>query len=215
MTHNSQRVGIFVDVQNMFYSAKTIHCGKIEYGKFLEELVQGRQLVRAIAYIVQKADVNQSAFKEALQRFGYELRVKELKIREGSDGKMKARGNWNVGIAVEVLEIASRLDTVVLCSGDNEMTPLVESLKSKGVRVELCSFPGATGHKLKNAVDRFMAIPDECIFKEKKFDSKKAEEHGLGSTDKDGIDRSGLPEDDYDEEYDEEYDESPLSLDIH
>src|SRR5258708_12243550 len=76
-----QRLGIFVDVQNMFYSAKLLHQSKVDYGRLLREITGTRHLIRAIAYIVQKPDVNQAGFHEALSRFGYELKIKELKIR--------------------------------------------------------------------------------------------------------------------------------------
>ena len=90
--NTAQRVAIFVDVQNMFYSAKTLHQSKIDYRKLLEEILKGRQLVRATAYVVQKADVDQSAFLEALRRSGYEVKGKELTIRD--DGTSK--GDWKV-----------------------------------------------------------------------------------------------------------------------
>src|SRR5438477_8947530 len=122
-----QRLGIFVDVQNMFYSAKLLHQSKVDYGRLLKEITGTRHLVRAIAYIVQKPDVNQAGFHEALSRFGYELKIKELKIRPDSDrgergdrgdrgdrsdrgGGGTAKGSWEIGLTIDALMMAPRLD---------------------------------------------------------------------------------------------------------
>lgn len=169
-----QRVGIFVDVQNMFYSAKLLHQSKLEYGKLLEGLRAERMLVRAIAYIVQKADVDQTSFHEALTHIGYELRVKELKVRSdpSSDrGSFVAKGSWDVGLAVEAMALAPRLDTVILVTGDGEFLPLVQTLRRMGLRVEVVGFEGSTSGELVKAADQFIPISSEWMFKEKKFET--------------------------------------------
>jgi uncharacterized LabA/DUF88 family protein len=168
----AQRVGVFVDVQNMFYAAKKLHQSKVDYGKLLKGVVGDRQLVRAIAYIVQKADIDQSGFHDALCRFGYELRVKELRIREDGDGRNIAKGNWDVGMAVEIMQLASKLDVVILISGDNDLLPLVEYLAQTGIRVELVSFVGSTAAQLSRSCHFFTPIAAEWIFKEKKFEQE-------------------------------------------
>lgn len=168
----AQRVGVFVDVQNMFYAAKKLHQSKVDYGKLLAGAVDGRQLVRAIAYIVQKSDIDQTGFQDALCRFGFELRVKELKIREDGEGRNVAKGNWDVGMTVEIMSLASKLDVVVLVSGDNDLLPLVEYLVRVGVRVELVSFVGSTATQLQRACHFFTPIEAEWTFKEKKFEQE-------------------------------------------
>jgi uncharacterized LabA/DUF88 family protein len=168
----AQRVGVFVDVQNMFYAAKKLHQSKVDYGKLLKGVVGDRQLVRAIAYIVQKADIDQSNFHDALCRFGYELRVKELKIREDGEGRNIAKGNWDVGMTVEIMQLASKLDVVILISGDNDLLPLVECLAQLGVRVELVGFVGSTATQLSRSCHFFTPIAMEWTFKEKKFDQE-------------------------------------------
>ncbi len=162
---SEQRVGVFVDVQNMFYSAKALHQSKIDYSKLLQEIVGDRNLVRAIAYVVQKADVDQSSFTDALKRLGYEIKSKELRLRP--DGT--AKGDWDMGIAIDTIAIAPKLDTVVLVSGDGDFVPLVEMLKAHGCRVEVASFRKSTASDLVNAATKYIAIEESMLFKEKKF----------------------------------------------
>ena len=168
-----QRIGIFIDVQNMFYSAKLLHQSKVDYGRLLREITGTRQLVRAIAYIVQKADVNQSGFHEALSRFGYELKIKELKIRPDPEGRAgtSAKGSWDIGLTIDALMMAPRLDAVVLVTGDGDYVPLVDTLKAQGCRVEVVSFERSTAGELIRAADQYIPIQDAWIFKEKKFES--------------------------------------------
>ncbi len=168
-----QRVGILIDVQNMFYSAKLLHQSKVDYGRLLRELTGTRHLIRAIAYIVQKPDVNQSGFHEALSRFGYELKIKELKIRPDPEGRSgsSAKGSWDVGLTIDALRMAPKLDTVVLVTGDGDYVPLIEALKGEGCRVEVVSFERSTAGELIKAADQYIPIQDNWIFKEKKFEA--------------------------------------------
>jgi len=171
-----QRVGIFVDVQNMFYSAKTLHQSKIDYSRLLEEILKGRKLVRAIAYVIQKPDVDQSSFLEALRRSGYEVKRKDLVVRD--DGT--AKGDWNMGIALDALALASRLDTAVLVTGDGDFVPLVHMLQARGCRVEVVSFDQCTSNDLMRTCDQFINIDDDVLFKEEKFlrEQRGAAPHG-------------------------------------
>jgi len=163
--NTDQRVAIFVDVQNMFYSAKTLYQSKIDYRKLLDEIVRGRKLVRAIAYVVQKADVDQSGFLEALRRSGYEVKEKELTIRE--DGSSK--GDWKVEIALDAVTLEPKLDCVVLVSGDGDFVPLIELLAARGCRTEVVSFDKSTSNDLQRACDQFISIEQNVLFKEEKF----------------------------------------------
>ncbi len=181
--NTDQRVGIFVDVQNMFYSARTLHQSKVDYSKLLAELVNERRLVRAIAYVVQKPDVDQKAFLEAVRRAGYEVKVKELTVRE--DGS--TRGDWDVGMTIDCLAMASRLDTVVLVTGDGDFAPLVEALKRYGCRVEVVSFEQSTSNELIRSCHEFIPIRPDVLFKDEKFVRERqerqfaaAEEHAPG-----------------------------------
>jgi uncharacterized LabA/DUF88 family protein len=150
----------------MFYSAKILHQSKIDYGKLLDELVAGRQIVRALAYVVRKPEVDQTGFLDALLRFGYEIKIKELKQRP--DGT--AKGDWDMGIAIDTIALAPKLDTVILVSGDGDFVPLVEMLKAHGCRVEVASFRRSTSTELVEAATEYRAIEESVLFKEKKFE---------------------------------------------
>jgi uncharacterized LabA/DUF88 family protein len=197
-----QRIGIYVDVQNMFYSAKLLHQSKVDYGRLLREITGTRHLVRAIAYIVQKPDVNQAGFHEALSRFGYELKIKELKIRPDAEGRSQtAKGSWEIGMTIDALTMAPKLDTVTLVTGDGDYVPLVECLKNHGCRVEVVSFERSTAGELIKAADQYIPIQEAWIFKEKKFENVTPTGApvsigtGLGSTASGQTVYEGLPRD--------------------
>ncbi|MCZ7649347.1 MAG: NYN domain-containing protein [Planctomycetota bacterium] len=197
-----QRIGIFIDVQNMFYSAKLLHQSKVDYGRLLREITGTRHLIRAIAYIVQKPDVNQSGFHEALSRFGYELKIKELKIRPDPEGRggTTAKGSWDVGMTIDALNMAEKLDTVILVTGDGDYVPLIEALRARGCRVEVVSFERSTANELIRAADQYIPIQEAWIFKEKKFVEQAAPApvggNGLlGSTAPGQTNYEGLPRD--------------------
>lgn len=163
--NTDQRIAIFVDVQNMFYSAKTLYQSKVDYRKLLDGIVRGRKLVRAIAYVVQKADVDQSSFLEALRRSGYEVKEKELTIRD--DGSTK--GDWKVEIALDAMVLEPKLDCAVLVSGDGDFAPLMQLLGNRGCRTEIVSFEQSTSNDLQRVSDQFIPIDRDVLFKEEKF----------------------------------------------
>ena len=154
MVAKHQRMGVFVDVQNMFYSAKYQYRSKLDFSKLLEHAVQDRELVRAIAYLVQTPDIDQASFITMLQQTGYEVRSKYLRLRP--DGA--AKGDWDMGIALDAITLADRLDTIVLVTGDGDFVDLVNLLRAKGVRVEVLSFPYSTAEELKTASSEFRPI---------------------------------------------------------
>ncbi len=165
-----QRVGLFVDVQNMFYSAKHLYQAKINYRRLLEDICAGRQLVRAVAYLVTKPEVDQTAFVEALTRLGYEIKIKYLKIRP--DGS--AKGDWAMEMSLDIMAMAPRLDVVSLVTGDGDYVPLIERLRVMGVRGEVVGFPQNTATELMNSAHAFIAIDDAMLFKEKTFEAEAA-----------------------------------------
>ena len=129
------RVGIFVDVQNIFYAAKPFNA-RLDFEKLLELSVGKRRLIRAIAYVVQSPDVDQSNFISMLQQKSYEVKRKDL--RQRSDGS--AKGDWDMGMAIDIMRFVDKLDVVVLVSGDGDFVPLVDLVKTLGPRVEVISF---------------------------------------------------------------------------
>ncbi len=160
-TTASQRVGVLVDVQNMFYSAYDCFRGRLNYKKLLDAAGAGRQVVRALAYAMRDGN-NQSSFFTMLREVGFELRTKEPRVRP--DGTRK--GGWDIGIAIEAITLAPKLDVVALVSGDGDFLELVHALKARGVRVEVFAFERNCGRELKEAADLFCAIGEEMIFRE-------------------------------------------------
>ena len=138
--HKEQRVAIFVDVQNMYYSAKNLYGAKVDFGRVLISGVAGRKLVRAFAYVI-KADVGaEKDFFGALQKIGYEVKEKDLQVFLGGAKK----GDWDVGICMDAVRMVSKIDVMILVSGDGDYTDLLEYARSQGVRTEVIAF-GKTG----------------------------------------------------------------------
>ena len=183
----SQRVGVFIDVVNLYHSAKNIYHGRVNYAELMKHLVAGRQLVRAMAYVVKSEGIESShaesgkvrlvrpirpdgarsatgatlssegAFFEALEKAGLELRVKDLQIY--ADGTKK--GDWDVGMAVDAIRQAPFLDVIVLVTGDGDFLPLVDYLKWGGGRmVEVAAFRRSASAKIQEAADRFINIEE-------------------------------------------------------
>lgn len=153
--HRAQRVGVLVDVQNLYYSAKNLYGAKVNFKEILREAVKGRSLIRAIAYVI-KADVkDESNFFDALEKIGFEVKAKDLQIFYGGAKK----GDWDVGIAMDAIELAPKLDTIVLISGDGDFKPLLLHLKSAlGCRVEVIAFGKSASSMLKETADLFVDL---------------------------------------------------------
>ncbi|MBW2995520.1 NYN domain-containing protein [Candidatus Woesearchaeota archaeon] len=149
--HKSQRVGVFVDVQNMFYSGKHLYNSKLNYTALMKEAVSGRQLVRAVAYVI-KADVGEKTFFEALSKIGFEVRAKELQVFYGGAKK----GDWDVGIAMDIMRLASKLDVIILVSGDGDFKDLIEHAKALGCRAEVIAFGRTASSRIKEVADSFI-----------------------------------------------------------
>ncbi len=150
----SQRIALFVDVQNMYYSAKNLYNKKVNFGEIMKQAVSNRHLIRAVAYVI-KADVEpEAAFFEALQKQGYEVRAKDLQVFFGGAKK----GDWDVGIAMDVMRIAPKVDVIVLVSGDGDFKDLIEHVKSLGCRAEVMAFKKTASSKLIEETDRFVDL---------------------------------------------------------
>lgn len=151
VTYKEQRVGVFIDVQNMYYSAKNLYNAKVNFGNILETAVGNRKLIRAIAYVVKTKTGEEKVFFEALEKLGLETREKELMVYDGAK-----KADWDVGICIDSIALAERLDVIVLVSGDGDFIPLVQYLKmNKGCRVESIAFRETTSTKLIETVDNF------------------------------------------------------------
>ncbi|HLD07067.1 MAG TPA: NYN domain-containing protein [Candidatus Nanoarchaeia archaeon] len=157
--NKEQRVGVFVDVQNMYYSARNIYNAKVNFANILKEAVVGRKLIRAIAYVI-KADIGEEqTFFEALKHIGYEVKAKDLQVFIGGAKK----GDWDIGIAMDAIELAHKLDVICLVSGDGDYVPLVQHLqRALGCRVEVLAFGKSAAGKLKEAADDFVDFDEQA-----------------------------------------------------
>jgi uncharacterized LabA/DUF88 family protein len=154
--HKEQRVGVFIDTQNLYHSARNLYQARVNFGAVLKDAVAGRKLVRAVAYVITTEAGDEKNFFEALSKLGIETKTKDLQIFAG--GAKKA--DWDVGLAVDAIKMSPRLDSVVIVSGDGDFVPLVEYLQTNGVQVEVVSFGKSTSGKLREAVDDFVDLSD-------------------------------------------------------
>jgi uncharacterized LabA/DUF88 family protein len=200
--YSNQRVGIFVDVSNLYHSAKNLYQGRVNYAELIKHLVGGRQLIRAMAYVVRSEGVepqqargannggslngngtnghirmaekdqaaavsvtpaslengngsSEGSFFEALEKAGLELRMKDLQIYAGG---MK-KGDWDVGMTVDVIRMMPALDVIILVTGDGDFIPLVNYVKWGGGKVvEIASFRRSASSKIVEAADEFVNI---------------------------------------------------------
>lgn len=156
--NKEQRVGIFIDVQNLYHSAKNLFGTRINYKELLKEVTAGRKLLRAVGYVV-KTDTTEgeASFFDALEKSGVELRVKDIQIFQG--GAKKA--DWDVGMAVDAIRMAGSLDAIVLVTGDGDFVPLVEYLRwGLGKTVEVAAFTRSSSGKLKETADTFINLDE-------------------------------------------------------
>ncbi len=155
--HKEQRVGVFIDTQNLYHSARNLYKARVNFGAVLKDAVAGRALVRAIAYVITTEAGDEKNFFEALTKLGIETKTKDLQIFHTGTKK----GDWDVGLTVDVMKMANRLDAVILVSGDGDFVPLVEYLKNNvGVQVEVVSFGKSTSGKLREAADDFVDLSE-------------------------------------------------------
>jgi len=151
--NKEQRVGVFVDVQNLYYSAKNLYKAKVNFAHVLKDAVAGRKLVRAIAYAI-KADIKEErGFHDALGKIGYEVKTKDLQTFPGGAKK----GDWDIGIAMDMIELANKLDTLILVSGDGDFVELLQHLRrAMGCRIEVMAFGPSSSGKLRAEADDFI-----------------------------------------------------------
>ncbi len=146
---STRRVGVFIDVQNMYYSARNIYGSKVNFGNIVKAGVGNQKLVRAIAYTISTKSGEELPFFEALSKMGIEVNTKEL--LEYDSGHKK--GDWDVGIAIDVVRMLDMLDVVVLVSGDGDYCALAEYVKNRGRLFHAISFRESTSSKLVEVAD--------------------------------------------------------------
>jgi uncharacterized LabA/DUF88 family protein len=164
--HKEQRVGVFIDTQNLYHSARNLYQARVNFGAVLKDAVAGRKLVRAVAYVITTEAGDEKNFFEALSKLGIETKTKDLQIFAGGAKK----GDWDVGLAVDAIKMSPRLDCVVIASGDGDFVPLVEYLQTVGVQVEVVAFGKSTSGKLREAADDLVDLsldPDKYLMRGK------------------------------------------------
>ena len=140
--HKSQRVGIFIDTQNLYHSAKNLYKAKVNFGQVVKEALAGRVLIRAVAYVIRTESEEEKGFFEALNKLGIETKVKDIRVFAG--GAKKA--DWDIGMAIDTIAMAQKLDTVILATGDGDFVPLVEYLRyTHGIQVEVIGANSTSG----------------------------------------------------------------------
>jgi uncharacterized LabA/DUF88 family protein len=156
--YKEQRVGVFVDVQNLYYSARNVYKSKVDFRAILKEAIKGRNLIRAIAYVIRADVKDEENFFDALKNLGYEVKEKDLQVFYGGAKK----GDWDIGIAMDLIELAPKLDTVVLVSGDGDFVPLVRHLKhALGCYVEVMAFGKSSSQKLIEDADNYLDLDSD------------------------------------------------------
>ncbi|QQS60490.1 NYN domain-containing protein [Candidatus Falkowbacteria bacterium] len=161
MKHKDQRVGVLIDVSNMYHSAKNLYKRRVNFKEVLKEAVAGRKLIRATAYVIRAENDEENNFFEALSQQGFQVIIKDLQVFTGGAKK----GDWDVGIAVDSIKLAEKLDVLVLVTGDGDYLPLVTYLQNtQGCLVEIMAFRQTTSSRLIEEADDFINLSDSRKF---------------------------------------------------
>ena len=153
-----QRVAVLIDAQNMYHSAKHLYDAKLNFPELVKAVVADRRLIRAIAYVAKSKTGEEMNFFEALVDGGIELKVKD--VIEFSSGVKKA--DWDVGITIDAVKLASKVDVIIMLTGDGDFVPAVEYLQQHGVLVEVVSFANSTSSELEGVCDLFIDISENA-----------------------------------------------------
>jgi len=158
LKHPDQRVGVFIDVQNMYYSAKNLFGAKVNFGNIVKEATAGRKLIRAIAYVVSTEGKEEQPFFDALNSLGIETRAKPLQIFYGGEKK----ADWDVGLTVDAIRLAQTLDAIVIVSGDGDYVPLIDYVRlNQGKQAEVIAFGETASSKLIEAADDYIDLSQD------------------------------------------------------
>lgn len=152
-----QRVGIFIDTQNLYHSAKNIHNARVNFASLIQSAVADRVLVRSIAYMITTENGDENSFLGALNNIGIETKTKDLQIF--ASGAKKA--DWDVGIAIDMISLAPKLDVMCLVSGDGDFVPAINYIKLMGCQVEVLAFEKTCSAQLKQVADDFINLSDD------------------------------------------------------
>jgi len=152
--YKSQRVAILIDVQNMYYSGKNLYNSKLNYEEVIKEAVSGRTLIRAVGYTIRADVKDEGVFHSALENMGIEVKTKDLLVFHGGHKK----GDWDVGLAIDAIRMAEKVDTIIVISGDGDFKEMYEYVRGKGARVEVVAFGKTASSSIRDYVDRFVDL---------------------------------------------------------
>ncbi|SNZ02703.1 Uncharacterized conserved protein, LabA/DUF88 family [Persephonella hydrogeniphila] len=160
--YKNQRVAVFLDIQNLYYSARDAFNRKVNFESVLDRVLNERVLIRAIAYLVKLHGVDQKGFINTLKHIGYQVRVKEPKVfkRLDENGNLwtTVKADWDMGIAMDAISLAEKIDVAILASGDGDFADLVRYLHTKGVKVEIAAFKQTAAKELIEIADEFIDL---------------------------------------------------------
>ena len=155
-----KKVAIFVDVQNIYYTTRDAYGRNFDFNQFWAEVTKDREVTKAVAYAIDRGDEKQKQFQNILRAIGFEVKLKPyIQRKDGS-----AKGDWDVGIAIDVMDIAKDVDMVILLSGDGDFDLLLEKIKkSYGVRAEVYGVPALTARSLIDSASVYHPIDDDLL----------------------------------------------------
>ncbi len=155
-----KKIAIFVDVQNIYYTTRQAYQRQFNYRKFWQEISQQGEIVEAFAYAIHRGDDSQLKFQSALKHIGFTVKLKPFIQR--SDGS--AKGDWDVGIAIDVMDVAKHVDVVILLSGDGDFDMLLEKIKKDfSVSTEVYAVPSLTSNSLIDSANVFHPIDESFL----------------------------------------------------
>lgn len=157
LKHKSQRVGIFIDTQNLYHGAKNLYRSKVNFNNIVYDALKDRNLIRAIAYVINTDSQEEQNFFDALGKMGIEAKIKDIQIF--SSGSKKA--DWDVGLAIDAIRLAPKLDVIIIASGDGDFVHLIQYLQGTfGCRVEVMGFGQSASSMIKEFADEFIDLSE-------------------------------------------------------
>jgi len=155
--HPDQRVAIIIDTQNLYHSAKNLYKAKVHFANVVKAALGDRKLIRAVSYVVNTESGEEQPFFEAMEKLGIEIKTKDLQIFYG--GAKKA--DWDVGMVVDAIKLANKVDAIVFATGDGDFIPGVEYIKNMGCQVEGITFGRSASSAFRASVDDFIDLDED------------------------------------------------------
>lgn len=158
----TQRVALFVDTQNLYYAARDAAGRFVNYEQLLRVAARGRAVVAATAYVVERDGESAAhGFVTRLSALGYRVRRRFVRVHRADDqGRTVLEGDWDMGIAADIVRALDHADVIVLASGDGDFVPILQLAQERGKRVEVLAFREAAAQALIDQTDRFVHLPD-------------------------------------------------------